>query len=56
MAIGAYLWLLIAVILMSIGDYFINGYWCIFVVINNYYINEYWWLFYSWLLVDICGY
>ncbi len=42
MAIGAYLWLLITIILMNIGDYFINGYWCIFVVINSCYINEYW--------------
>jgi hypothetical protein len=42
MAIGAYLWLLITIILMNIGGYFIHGYWWIFVVINSYYINEYW--------------
>ncbi len=43
MAIGEYQWLLIVIILMIIGGYFINGYS----------IVGHWWLFYRWLLVTI---
>jgi hypothetical protein len=50
MVIGGYLWLLIAIILMNIGDYSIIGYWsnlCLLIVIilmaiADYYINGYW--------------
>jgi hypothetical protein len=36
---------------MTIGDYFINGYWwllevIILMVIGGYFIDGYWWLFY----------
>jgi hypothetical protein len=27
MIIGGYLWILMDIILMVVGDYFINGYW-----------------------------
>jgi hypothetical protein len=50
-----YYWLLVAIILMDIGGYFINGYcgysingYCCYFI-NGYYgyfINGYWWLFY----------
>jgi hypothetical protein len=46
-----YLWLLVAILLMAIGGYFINGYWCllyyylllaILLMANGgYYINGY---------------
>jgi hypothetical protein len=44
-------WLLVAIILMAIGGYFINGYWwlllaIILVALGGYYINGYWWIFY----------
>jgi hypothetical protein len=45
------------------GEYFINGYWCLFyqwllvpilsMAIGAYFINGYWCLFYQWLLVPI---
>jgi hypothetical protein len=40
-----------AIILMVVGGYFINGYWwllmvIILMVIGGYYINGYWWLLY----------
>jgi len=37
-----------AIILMAIGGFFINGYYWLFllVVIDGYSINGYWWLFY----------
>jgi hypothetical protein len=33
---------------MVIDDYFINGYWRLFLLmaIDDYFINGYWWLFY----------
>ncbi len=43
-------WLLVAIILMAIGGYFINGYWwlllaIILMALGGYYINGYWWIF-----------
>jgi hypothetical protein len=37
-----------AILLMVIGGYFINGYYWLFllVAIDGYSINGYWWLFY----------
>jgi hypothetical protein len=45
-----------AILLMTIDRYFINGYWCllmviilmaiILVAIGGYYINGFWWLLY----------
>jgi len=43
----------VAILLMTIGGYFINGYWWILMVISGYYISDYWRLF---LLMDIGGY
>ncbi len=39
-----------AILLMTIGDYFINGYWwllmvIVLVAIGGYFINGYWWIF-----------
>jgi hypothetical protein len=38
----------VAILLMAIGGYFINGYWWFYLlmVIGGYFINGYWWLFY----------
>jgi hypothetical protein len=46
----------VAILLMAIGGYFINGYWWLFyqwllvvilsMAIGCYSINDYWWLFY----------
>jgi hypothetical protein len=41
----------VAILLMDIGGYFINGYWWLLVaillmVIGGYFTNGYWWLFY----------
>jgi hypothetical protein len=47
-----YWWLLISIILMVIGEYFIMD----IVISNEYFINGYWWLFYYgywWLLMTI---
>jgi hypothetical protein len=33
-----------AIRLVDISGYFINGYWWILVVINGYCISGYWWL------------
>jgi hypothetical protein len=43
--------MLVAIILMAIGGYHINGYWwlllgILLVTIGGYYINGYWLLFY----------
>ncbi len=54
MVIDGYWCLLMANILLVIGDCFISGYQWILVAINWYYINGYWWLLmllYQWLLV-----
>ncbi len=45
-----------AILLMDIGDYSINGYLCLVIllmVIGDYFVINYWWLFYRWLLVII---
>jgi hypothetical protein len=41
----------VAIILMAIGGYYINGYWgllrgILLMAIGGYSINDYWWLFY----------
>jgi hypothetical protein len=45
---------------MTIGYYYISGYWCLLIVIilmtiGCYYINGYWWIYfiggYWWLLM-----
>ncbi len=36
-----YLWLLVVILLMTIGGYFIDGYWCLLMVIGCYFINGY---------------
>jgi hypothetical protein len=41
MAIGGYWWLLIVIILVAIGRYFMD--------IGGYSIVSHWWLFYWWL-------
>jgi hypothetical protein len=48
-SIGGYWWLLINIILVPIGGYYING--CC-----GYFINVYWWLFSYKPLVVINGY
>jgi hypothetical protein len=40
----------VAIILMAIGGYFINGHWwlllaIILMALGGYYINGYWWIF-----------
>jgi hypothetical protein len=42
-----------AIILMTIDGYYVNGYWWLLMVIGGYYVNGYWW---DILLVDIGGY
>ncbi len=49
LAIGGCQWLLIGIILLDIGGYYINGYWWIFFI-------TYWWLLMVIILVVIVGY
>ncbi len=61
MAIGGYFKLnydrlLVAILLMAIGAYFINGYWWLLVAIGGHSINGHWWLNYHRPLVLIGGY
>ncbi len=45
-----------ALILMAIGGYPINGYWWLLMAISGYFINGYQWILVTILLVAIDGY
>jgi hypothetical protein len=38
--------LLVTILLMAIGGYYIERYYCLLMVISGYYINGYWWVLY----------
>jgi len=57
--ISGYWWILMVILLMAIGGYFIDGYLLMTIMdillmdIDGYFIDGYWWIFYWWIMMVI---